>query len=89
MVAPIVSLDVLIAPDRSSWSWKDEEELEEAVALGMFTHGDAAWFRYWGERAVEHVLLRLPPFDQEWERWVADPAWPLPELPVGWDVGPL
>jgi hypothetical protein len=82
------ALDVLIAPDRSSWSWKDEDELDQAVSLGLFTPGDAAWFRYWGERAVEHVLLHLPPFDLDWELWVPDPAWPPPELPAGWDVPP-
>ncbi len=30
-------LDVLIPADRSSWTWKDEDELDEAVAEGLFT----------------------------------------------------
>ncbi len=80
------ALDVLIQLDRSSWSWKDEDELAEAVALGLFTEADAGWFRYWGERAVEHVLLRLPPFNEPWEKWRPDPSWPAPELPPGWDA---
>ncbi len=79
------ALDVLIALDRSSWSWKDEDELAEAVALGLFTEADAASFRYWGERAVEHLVLRLPPFDTEWADWRPDPTWSMPELPPGWD----
>ena len=54
-------LDVTIPPDRSTWAWKDEDELAEAIDGGLFTDEDAAWFRYWGERAVEHVLLREPP----------------------------
>lgn len=78
-------LDVLIPLDRSSWTWKDEDELAEGIALGLFTEGDAAWLRYWGERGVEHVLLRLPPFDEAWEDWRPDPAWPVPELLSGWD----
>jgi predicted RNA-binding protein associated with RNAse of E/G family len=82
------ALDVLIPPDRSSWSWKDEDELVEAVSLGLFSEGDAAWFRYWGERAVEHLLLRLPPFDRDWQLWAPDPSWPLPELPAGWQTPP-
>ena len=80
------ALDVVIPPDRSSWAWKDEDELAAAVALGLFTEDDAAWFRYWGERGVEHVLLRLPPFDQDWELWLPDPSWPAAELPSGWDA---
>jgi uncharacterized protein DUF402 len=79
------ALDVLISLDRSSWTWKDEDELAEAIALGLFTEADAAAFRYWGERAVEHLVLRLPPFDQAWEEWRPDPSWPTPELPPGWD----
>lgn len=79
-------LDVLIPLDRSSWTWKDEDELAEGIALGLFSEEDAAWFRYWGERAVEHVLLRLPPFDEPWEDWRPDPRWPTPELPTGWDI---
>jgi len=82
-------LDVTIPPDRSSWSWKDEDELEEAVAQGLFTEEDAAWFRYWGERAVEHVLLREPPFDEDWSGWRPDPAWAEPTLPADWDLVPV
>jgi len=78
-------LDVLIPMDRSSWAWKDEDELAEGIALGLFTEDDAVALRYWGERAVEHVLLRLPPFDEPWEDWRPDPSW-APEFPLGWDV---
>jgi len=81
-------LDVTIPPDRSSWSWKDEDELAEAVTAGLFTPEDAAWFRYWGERAVEHVLLREPPFDEDWSAWRPDPAWAEPTLPPDWDLVP-
>ena len=77
-------LDVTIPADRSSWSWKDEDELEEAIEHGLFSDEDAAWFRHWGERAVEHVLLREPPFDQDWEGWEPDPAWDEPALPADW-----
>ena len=81
-------LDVTIPPDRSTWAWKDEDELAEAVDLGLFTDEDAAWFRYWGERAVEHVLLREPPFDEDWSTWRPDPAWDEPVLPADWDLVP-
>jgi hypothetical protein len=81
-------LDVRIPPDRSTWAWKDEDELAEAVDLGLFTEEDTAWFRYWGERAVEHVLLREPPFDEDWSTWRPDPAWNEPVLPTDWDLVP-
>jgi hypothetical protein len=81
-------LDVEIPPDRSGWRWKDEDELAEAVDRGLFTDEDAAWFYFWGERAVEHVLLREPPFDRDWSSWHPDPSWTIPELPPGWDLPP-
>jgi hypothetical protein len=81
-------LDVTIPADRSGWSWKDEDELDEAVQQGLFTEEDAAWFRHWGERAVEHVLLREPPFDEDWASWRPDPDWDTPELPADWSTAP-
>lgn len=80
------ALDVLVALDGTEWEWKDEEELADAVRDGLFTEDDAAWFRHWGERAVEHIVLRLPPFDVDWRAWTPDPSWPMPVLPEGWDV---
>ena len=81
-------LDVTIPPDRSSWAWKDEEELAEAIDADLFTDEDASWFHYWGEPAVEHVLLREPQFDDDWSSWRPDPVWPEPVLPEGWDLVP-
>lgn len=74
-------LDVLIPPDRSTWTWKDEDELDQAVEEGLFTEDEAARFRAAGERAVEQIILREPPFDEDWEHWRPDPAWDTPELP--------
>jgi len=82
-------LDVRIPPDRSGWSWKDEDELAEAVGHGLFTEEEADWFHFWGERAVEHVLLREPPFDRDWSGWRPDPAWDAADLPGNWDLAPV
>jgi predicted RNA-binding protein associated with RNAse of E/G family len=78
-------LDVLVSADRSTWTWKDEDELQEAVARGIFTAEEAAAFRADGERAVDRILSGRPPFDQDWSTWRPDPEWPLPTLPPGWD----
>ncbi len=78
-------LDVLVAPDRSSWEWKDEDELGEAVRLGLFTPEDARAFRVDGEAALRMLLEGRPPFDRGWTDWRPDPGWAPPELPPGWD----
>ena len=79
------ALDVVVELDRSSWRWKDEDELAEAVDDGLFTPAEAADFRAWGERAVERILSSEPPFDRNWDGWRPDPGWGVPELPDGWD----
>lgn len=79
------ALDVVVELDRSSWRWKDEDELAEAVDDGLFTPAEASDFRAWGERAVERIVSNEPPFDRNWDRWHPDPGWGIPELPDGWE----
>jgi hypothetical protein len=79
-------LDVLVSADRSSWRWKDEDELEEAVHRGLFTQEQSARFRAEGRRASQRLMRGEPPFDRDWSRWRPDPAWPVPTLPEGWDL---
>lgn len=74
-------LDLVVAPDLSSWTWKDEDEYAQGRRLGLI--GDAE------HRRVEQARLRAValiesaggPFAQDWSRWRVDPDWPLPTLP--------
>ena len=77
-------LDITIDPDRR-WRWKDEDHLAEAVELGLFMPEQAREFRAEGERAIERIEAWDAPFDEGWELWRPDPAWPLPSVPDGWD----
>lgn len=74
-------LDVRIPPTLDRYEWKDEHELEEAVARGILTPAEALDVRWAGERAIEHVLMREPPFDQDWLSWRPDPWWGPLDLP--------
>lgn len=75
------ALDLVIAPD-GSWRWKDEDHLEAAVRLGLFTREEGREIRREGERVAALLPTLLP---TGWERWRPDAAWtPLP-LPAGWD----
>jgi predicted RNA-binding protein associated with RNAse of E/G family len=78
-------LDVLIPPDRSRWTWKDEEELQDAVRLGIYTAEQAQAFRAEGERAARRLLSGEAPFDRDWSSWRPDPTWPAPTLPQQWE----
>jgi predicted RNA-binding protein associated with RNAse of E/G family len=47
-------LDIVVAPD-GSWRWKDEDEFEEAIQLGLFTPDEAADIRAEGERVIARL----------------------------------
>ena len=78
-------LDIEIAPDLSAWNWKDEDELEDAVANGLMTPQRADLIRAEGIRVIETLDKKAPPFDEQWHLWRPDPQWESPGLPAGWD----
>lgn len=73
-------LDLWVERDRT-WRWLDEDELEGAVARGIFTAEQEVEFRDAGVRARDRVLGG--DFD-EWCRWRPEPEWRQPELPAHW-----
>lgn len=77
-------LDVIVDPERTA-SWKDEEELAFALERGTISEAEARIARTAGERAMERVARREPPFDGSWVDWRPDPRWSPPELPAGWE----
>lgn len=81
-------LDVVFAADRKSWKWKDEDEFEQAVELGLFDRGRATVLRHAAEEAIDRVQQARPPYTDEWMTWSPDPGWTLPSLPPGWDQVP-
>jgi uncharacterized protein len=68
-------LDVRIPPALDTHEWKDEHELAEAVTRGLLTESEALEIRSSGERAIEHVMRRRPPFDDDWSSWRPDSSW--------------
>ena len=78
-------LDVLVQPDMS-WSWKDDDEFSELHRRGFFTDEQALSVRVEGERMVRKIESNASPFCDGWERWRANPRWPVPYVPADWDV---
>ena len=77
-------LDIEVAPDLSSWRWKDVEELEEVVARSMFTPERAKLIRAEGERAIRALEAGEKPFNEHWPKWRPDPRREVPGLPEAW-----
>jgi len=77
-------LDVVTSPDRSKWWWKDEDEFNTAVALGIFSAAEAKSIRQAGERAIK-LLMSGQSIYEDWQNWTAPTNWEIPKLPTGWD----
>jgi hypothetical protein len=77
-------LDIVVAPDLKTWRWKDEDELEEAIALGLILPERARSMRAEGENVVRMLQSGKSIFNG-WENWRPDPSWPVPTLPEDWD----
>jgi hypothetical protein len=62
-------LDIVISADQSECHWKDEDEFGEAVAIGVFSPEEARSIRAEGERVLDLLQTRQPPFCDGWENW--------------------
>ncbi len=80
------TLDIVVKPDLKTWSWKDEDEMEEALGRGIYSLDQAAEIRAQGETALQRLLSREPPVDEPWERWQPDARWQAPVITPGWDI---
>ena len=80
-------LDLCVRRDRS-WYYKDQDELNSWVETGLVSAAVAAQVRRDAEQAVALIEGWKAPFAAGLEAWRPDPAWPLPELPAGWEAHP-
>jgi predicted RNA-binding protein associated with RNAse of E/G family len=75
-------LDVWIAAD-GEVRMKDEDELEAAVAQGLFTAEEGRRIEADAAAAVRAFRAGAFPFDEPWQEWRPDPGWKRPVLPAG------
>lgn len=74
-------LDLKVTP-WGEWSWKDEDEADEAVSAGRLTRAQLARLRGEGERLGALAEGRVFPFDGTWTGFRPDPWWQAPRLPA-------
>ncbi len=79
------SLDILVGRDLSWWQWKDEEETERAVDIGIYSRAEVDEIRRHGE-AVIGLVESGDAWWTAWDGWTPDPAQAAPVLPDGWDT---
>jgi hypothetical protein len=78
-------LDLWINPDRTI-EWKDEDELEGAVAVGRYTQAEADRIIADAHAAIQDIEAWTTPFSDNWKDWRPDPHLRLPEAPTGYAV---
>jgi len=78
-------LDVVVADNGASWSYKDADELVWAEHSGRFSPDQVARIRRAGERAAAAVESGVWPFDADWDRWLPPDGVGVPILQAGWD----
>jgi hypothetical protein len=71
----------LWVPASGKAEWKDEDDLERALELGIMSAEEGRLARQEAHRVIDEW-----PFPTGWEDWQQDPEWPLATLPVDWDV---
>jgi hypothetical protein len=76
-------LDVVVGDE--GWRYKDEDELDWAVASGRFSSKEVERIRQAGTDAVAVVEARAWPFDADWNEWLPPEGLPVPLLQSGWD----
>jgi hypothetical protein len=82
-----LELDVWVpAGGAGSWSFKDDEELEERVREGRFTAAEVTDIRAEGTRIGAMLDAGETWWDHDWSRWSPPADWTARPLPEGWDV---
>jgi hypothetical protein len=78
-------LDIIVEPDLKHWRWKDEDEFQHSLDIGLISPPEAKMFRAVGEKSLKLLQAGKSIFNA-WEHWQPNPSWCVPILPGGWDV---
>jgi hypothetical protein len=81
------TLDIVVTPGLAC-QWRDEEDFDNHVALGLYPPELAAAARAEGLRVIDAIARGTHPCLQGWAAWSPDPRWPVPALPGAWDTAP-
>jgi len=78
-------LDVVFQPDLSTWKLKDEDELDDALKLGLFDNQSVSEIRAAAEDAIKSITSGTSPVNSNWSSWTPPELWDIPEMPDIWD----
>ncbi|CDR13005.1 DUF402 domain-containing protein [Streptomyces iranensis] len=78
-----LTVDLVVAPDLTSWQWKDEDEYAHVRRLGIVTDTGHQAVDSARDQAFAMIEEHSGPFADAaaWSAWRWNPAWPAPHLP--------
>lgn len=82
-----LTLDLIVQPDLT-WSWRDEDEMQNHVSEGFFTEDLAMAARSEGLKVIEEINLASHPALSGWVEWTPDPDWDIPKISEEWASAP-
>jgi hypothetical protein len=76
-------VDLVVEPDLSGWTWKDEDEYAQGRRLGIIDAADHAAVEAARHEVLAMIARREGPFapDSPHLTWRPTPDWPPPQLP--------
>ncbi|MEV5508388.1 DUF402 domain-containing protein [Streptomyces orinoci] len=74
-------LDLVVEPDLSAHTWKDEDEYAQGRRLGIIDDAEHTRIESARERALALLSERQTAYFEGWLNWKPESGWPLPELP--------
>jgi hypothetical protein len=80
-------LDLMVRPDRS-WQWKDQAQLAQLVALGLYSEAERERIQQVGRDLLPLLQAGASPFDDRWIDWHPTPELVISALPDGWNDTP-
>ncbi|MGP3635338.1 DUF402 domain-containing protein [Streptomyces sp. 24-1644] len=85
-----LTVDLVIDPDLSTWTWKDEDEYAHVRRLGIVTDIEHQAVELARAQVLALLEERAGPFADahRWAAWRWEPAWPAPRLPQREEAGP-
>ncbi|HID52885.1 MAG TPA: DUF402 domain-containing protein [Anaerolineae bacterium] len=79
------ALDIIAKPD-GQWRWKDEDEFNRRLEVGIDSSEHQAQVRAAGRDFIERFEYRDWPFNCGWENWQPPESWQIRDLPEDWTI---